>query len=168
MSERAEEEEEDELDELGGTRGRQTEREASEEEKEEGSPPYEEEELHAPSEEEEEDDMGPGSIREQDLNVRQEARTGKGEKANQRNQVFAATPKFGFKQGQARSGGRRAAHRRHNSIKSSCDSSARGKRGSVVTKRVFEVGRAVMWGSGKDGRCGNGKEQSERVPSELN
>ena len=96
-----------------------------------------------------------------------EARTAKGDKASQRNQVFAATPKFGFKPGPKRSGGKRGAHRRHNSIKSSCESSARRNRGSVITKRVFEVGRAFMWGSGKDGRCGNGKEQSERVPSEL-
>ena len=28
--------------------------------------------------------------------------------------------------------------------------------------------RVYVWGSGKDGRCGNGKESSEKLPNPVN
>ena len=47
-----------------------------------------------------------------------------------------------------------------------------GKENHLLPRATIEMigaagSRAFVWGSGKDGRCGNGKESNEKVPAQV-
>ena len=43
-----------------------------------------------------------------------------------------------------------------------------GEKPKLIGNEKLEVGFAYIWGSGKDGRCGNGKQSSEGRPFNMN